>query len=315
MADKDAKRRTAAKSLAAAVLGKEPTQFVNPLTVLASPAWRGVEGDVWRAGDGTSSVIVKHFHTDTQSYVDIQSAIDASAEAGRLGVGPKVLQRNPGNGLVAFQDLSAPWGAGGLHHVLDNEIRSNVIAKKKAFQAGAKLEKSISIFDEIEALYALTLSETIATHTDIEPFMGFARDAAAKMDSLGWDDRPCHRDGNTANLMVHPDKSVRLIDFDLAANCDPFEDVGAYLIECFETDGEARRGFEEWQGSFDEGLFQRAMIYGLADDLRWGLIGSIMAAKSSRTALEFSKYAAWRFIRLQAHAKRSDANDRIRLAA
>ena len=115
--------------------------------------------------------------------------------------------------------------------------------------------------------------------------------------------------------MVHPDKSVQLLDFDLSANCDPFEDAGAYLIECFENDVDARGGFEEWHGSFDEGLFQRAMIYGLLDDLRWGLIGSILGARSARTSLEFTKYAAWRFIRLQAQAKRSDANDRIRMAA
>jgi hypothetical protein len=87
------------------------------------------------------------------------------------------------------------------------------------------------------------------------------------------------------------------------------------LFEFFETDADARNGFEEWHGSFNEGLFQRAMIYGLADDLRWGLIGSIMGAQSERSSLEFTKYAAWRFIRLQAQAKRSDANDRIRLAA
>jgi len=38
-------------------------------------------------------------------------------------------------------------------------------------------------------------------------------------------------------------------------------------------------------------------------------------ALTSNASLEFTKYAAWRFIRLQAQAKRSDANDRIRLAA
>ena len=114
--------------------------------------------------------------------------------------------------------------------------------------------------------------------------------------------------------MVNEDDAVMIIDFDLSANCDPFEDVGAYLAECFDNDLDARQGFEEWNGDFNEALFQRSMLYGLADDLRWGLIGSILGARSKRKSLEFSKYAAWRFLRLEAQAKRSCANDRIRIA-
>ncbi len=41
-------------------------------------------------------------------------------------------------------------------------------------------------------------------------------------------------------------------------------------MEFFDGEQEARAGFEEWEGRFDEGLFQRAMVYGMADDLRWG---------------------------------------------
>lgn len=315
MSEQATMRQKTAYNLATEVIGADPIRFTNPLTVFASPAWRGVEADIWRATTDETSIILKHYHKDTLFYVDQCPAILAAQEAGRLGVGPAVLKSAPDDGLLAISDLADPWIAGGLHHALDQELRSSVIAQKKTFQRGAKLEKSSYIFEEIEVLFGIVKSENIATHNDIEPFMAWARDASEKMDSLDWDTVPCHRDGNTANLMVHPEKQVKLIDFDLAANCDPFEDVGAYLVEFFETDGDARSGFEEWHGSFHEGLFQRAMIYGLADDLRWGLIGSILGRRSDRSSLEFSKYAAWRFLRLQMQAKRSEANDRIRLAA
>ena len=151
-------------------------------------------------------------------------------------------------------------------------------------------------------------------HADCGVFIDYFKDARAKIDSLCFDDVPCHRDGNTANLMVHESGEVLLIDFDLAGNCDPFEDIGCHLAEFFESDADARAGFEEWYGTFDEGLFQRARIYGLADDLRWGLVGALMAKTSPRRSLEFGKYASWRFLRLEMHLKRSDANDRIRVA-
>lgn len=314
MFEKVSLRKAKAKHLAIELLGVEPVKFESPLTVLASPAWRGVEADIWRATTDDTSIILKHYHEDTSFYVDQSAAMLAAQEAGRLGVGPVVLKSAPEDSLLAFSDLSDPWVAGGLHHATDPDLRSAVSAQKRAFQSAANLERSSNVFDEVATLFDITKSEDITTHNDIERFMVFARDASEKIASLGWDEAPCHRDGNTANLMVHPEKLVQLLDFDLAANCDPFEDIGAYLMEFFETDGDARRGFEEWHGRFNEGLFQRAMIYGHLDDLRWGLIGSIMGARSARSSLEFTKYAAWRFLRLQAQAKRLDVKDRIRLA-
>ena len=310
-----AERETLARATCAEILGSEPESFESPLTVLASPAWRGVEADVWRATADDTSVVAKHYHADTAFYVDHEAAIDAAGVAGERGVGPAVVARYSSDGLVLFEDLKAPWRAGGLHDATDATVRSNVIAAKKAFQEGAFLKRTTSVFDEIDALVERAEAGGVRTHNDIEVFKSFFAEARSKVASLGRDQKPCHRDGNTANLMVSRDKSVKLIDFDLAANCDPLEDVGCYLVEFFENDADARPGFEEWFGYFDEGRFQRAMLYGLADDMRWGLIGSIMAATSPRSALEFGKYASWRFLRLEMHVKRSDANDRIRVAA
>jgi len=314
-AKSDEQRQSLAKERATSLLGSEPQSLVNPITVLASPAWRGVESDVWLATSDSSSAFLKHYHDDTEFYVDASAANEAATAAGKIGVGPKALQTWSDDKMIAFEELVSPWVAGGLHHILDSKIRENIIGQKKAFQNGVQLSKTTTIFDEITGLYAITQKEEIVTHNDIVPFMDFAKAAETKIRALGWDTKPCHRDGNTANLMIKDDKSVLLIDYDLAANCDPFEDMGAYLIEAYESDVDARSGFEEWHGNFDEGLFQRAMIYGLLDDLRWGLIGSILGVQSDRSSLEFTKYAAWRFIRLQAQAKSSDANDRIRLAA
>ncbi|MDF2371630.1 MAG: phosphotransferase [Rhizobiaceae bacterium] len=316
MSDTESKmREELARSRAVEVLGSDPVRFENPLTVLASPAWRGIEGDIWRASSNEQSIIIKHYHPDTSFYVEPGSAIEAARQAGSLDVGPKVLRECVGDGIVAFENLSAPWRAGGLHDGVSSILRAKVIELKKTFQLGAKLQKNVSIFDEIEALHAICASSGLPTHADIAVFASFFRDAKAKIWSLGRDLVPCHRDGNTANIMVAPDHQVKLIDFDLAANCDPFEDIGCHLVEYYEAEPEARAGFEEWYGQFNEGLFQRSMLYGLADDMRWGLIGAIMAARSPRRALEFSKYSAWRFIRLEMHAKNSHANDRIRVAA
>ncbi|AEI94787.1 putative phosphotransferase [Roseobacter litoralis Och 149] len=287
----------------------------NPLTVLASPAWRGVEGDMWRASSPTGSVILKHYHPDTAFYVDVAASMRAAAMAGDAGIGPSVTGMWASHGIIAFEELAPPWRSGGLQDVVNAHTRTAVIEAKKAFQSLTPIGKPVSIFDEIDTFVSMVRESSVATHRDLGVFVSFFADARHKIASAGQDRVPCHRDGNTANYMVGGDTSVRLIDFDLAGDCDPFEDIGCHLVEFFENDLDARAGFEEWHGSFDEGLFQRAMLYGLADDLRWGLIGALMGAKSARSHLEFSKYAAWRFLRLEARLKSSDANDRIRVAA
>jgi len=146
-------------------------------------------------------------------------------------------------------------------------------------------------------------------------YLEFARQARAAIVALGADKVPCHRDGNTANFMVGPDQTIKLIDFDLAANADPYEDLGCYLLEFFERDPEMRQGFEEWEGRFHEGLFQRAVLYGMLDDLRWGLIGLWMQATSPRASLEFSKYAAWRLMRFSTMSQNAHVADRLRSVA
>ncbi|MGD9864300.1 MAG: phosphotransferase family protein [Pseudodonghicola sp.] len=308
-------RKSQAQGFAATALGAAPDSFVNPLTVLASPAWRGIEGDVWRAGTGARTAVIKQYHPDTAFYVDAAKAIAAARHASDTGAGPAVLADDADAGLIAFEALPDTWRCSGLQDAVVPELRAATIAAKKTFQSGPRLGFTASIFDEIATLAALAARLEAPTHPHLAAFLTVIGEAGARIRACDMDLRPCHRDGNTANLMIGPDAEVKLVDFDLSADTDPYEDIGCWLVEFFDCEPEARAGFEEWEGRFDEGLFQRAMLYGMADDLRWGLIGAIMAVTSPRTTLEFAKYASWRFLRLSTMALGSQAADRLRRAA
>lgn len=308
-------RQTRARAFAETSLGTAPERFANPFTVLASPAWRGVESDIWRATTSSGAAIVKHYHSDAGFYVDTERAMQAARHAAATGTGPAVLAADAAQGLIAFEALPEDWRCGGLQDVVVPGLRARTIAAKKAFQAGPLLGASASIFAEIDALAAQARALGVVAHPHLETFLAVIGEAGAKIEAAGYDLRPSHRDGNTANLMIGPAGEVLLVDFDLSADADPHENLGCWLIEFFDAEPEARAGFEEWEGRFDEGLFQRAMLYGMADDLRWGLIGSILAASSPRKSLEFAKYAAWRFLRLSTMALGSQAADRLRRAA
>ena len=61
-------------------------------------------------------------------------------------------------------------------------------------------------------------------------------------------------------------------------------------------------------GSFDSGLFDRVRIYGIADSLRWALIGSYCdAVKPGMHG--YSKFSAWQFLRARAGLRDAHFDD------
>lgn len=295
------------------LLGGAPDSCESPLTVLASPAWRGIEGAVWRVTRGPDSIIIKQYQPDTAYYVDPAAAIAAARQAADQGAGPRVLAVWEADGMFAMQDLRDGWRAGGLQDNADPIIRANIITAKRRIQAGPAYGRKGDIFADIQGHLAYCRANGARSlPRNIDAYMDFAGQAEMAIRAVGIDRKPCHRDGNTANLMIGPDKAVRLLDYDLAADCDPYEDAGCYLTEMHEREPEARAGFEAWFGRLDEPQFQRAMTYGILDDLRWGLIATGLATKSDRPQLEFAKYASWRFLRFEQTSQRSLAGDRLR---
>ncbi|WP_063888465.1 phosphotransferase [Bradyrhizobium yuanmingense] len=310
-----ANRQSVVRARAEARLGGSLDSLESALTVLASPAWRGIEADIWLARRDDRSEIYKHYHTDLSHYVDPARAIEAAKRAGDIGVGPRVLQSWDEDGLFAMEYLGNGWRAGGLHDSANTAVRKGIVAAKKALQAGPKLSRDADIFSEIRAAYAACTSYRASLPKNMTAFLGFAERAEQAMSQLKIERVPCHRDGNTANIMVGPEDAVRLVDYDLAANADPYEDIGCHLTEVFDREPEARDGFAEWTGFFDEGLYQRAIVYGILDDLRWSLVAFAMAASSPRTTLEFAKYASWRLMRFEVTSQTSTAGDRLRRMA
>jgi len=310
-----ADRHALVRSRAEQRLGGTLDAFESPLTVLASPAWRGIEADIWLARRGGQAEIYKHYHPDTDHYVDARAAIAAARQAGELGAGPQVLDSWDGDGLFVMEHLGEGWRAGGLHDSARVETRAAIVAAKKRFRSGAALPRDGDIFAEIRVAHRACVDHGANLPRNIAAFLDFAGRAEAAMADIKIEHAPCHRDGNTANWMIGPGGRVLLVDYDLSANGDPYEDIGFNLTELFEREAEARDGFAEWTGCFDEALFQRAMVYGILDDLRWALVAQAMAARSERKTLEFAKYASWRLMRYETNSQNSSAADRLRRLA
>jgi len=269
------------------------------IPILASPSWRGVDGFPWRAAKKSNgeSIFIKVMDRDAGLYIDIPCAFEAAQRASDLGIGPKVLLADIQAGILVMEDLNHGWRVGTLERMLEPDIVDAVIAARRLFQAGQPLPKRKGVFDEIEHFYAAATSAKAQLPTDVEWLVEELRFAAAGFQGLGITAVPIHGDGNVSNILISDAGEVRLIDWDRATTADPLEDLGSFLVEAFAQEPEARDAFTRNAGAFDEAAFNRVRIYGVADDLRWGLIGSLLSAKSARNTLEFYKFASWRFLR------------------
>lgn len=269
------------------------------IPILASPSWRGVDGFPWRAVRKSSdeSIFIKMMDRDAELYVDVGCAFEAAQRASDLGIGPRVIVADVQAGILIMEDLNHGWRVGTLERMLEPAIVDAVIAARRLFQTGKPLSRRKGVFDEIEHFYAAVVSAKAQIPVDAEWLVEELRFAAAAFQDLDVTPVPIHGDGNVSNILISDAGEVRLIDWDRATTADPLEDLGSFLVEAFAQEPEARDAFIRNTDALDEAAFNRARIYGVADDLRWGLIGTLLAAKSARNTLEFYKFASWRFVR------------------
>ncbi|TCM60048.1 phosphotransferase family enzyme [Acinetobacter calcoaceticus] len=285
-----------------------------PFTILASPSWRGVDADAYLVKMSHSQHWLKHYFPETQMYINIECSFQAASLAGQLHIAPKVLHADLQQHLLIMRYLEQPWRVAGLQDLGCEQIRSNVIAAKKIFQLHATAlvsEPAQLIFQQIEDLAATLRQDAILCPKNITAWLDYSRQMQQQIEAEGMDLVPCHRDGNVSNIMIGPDKQIQLIDFDLAAQADPFEDIGCFLMEAYESKSDAQSGFEQWQGGFDLAQFERAWVYGILDDLRWGLIALNVASVSERKHLEFAKYGSWRLMRFEENLAQQRSSLRI----
>ena len=269
------------------------------LAVLASPSWRGVDGTPWRAkaDTGSESLFIKVMEPDARIHADLAVAFQAARNAAALGVGPKVLHEDPSSGILVLEDLYHGWRVVTLEQLDDPKVVDRILDARRIFQNGPALPHSQTVFDDIERFFSAA-SEAQARLPSNAAWMvtelRFARDA---MKALPRELKPVHGDGNVSNILMSETGEIRLVDWDRATMTDPLEDLGSFLIEAFSHEPEAWDAFKRHTGTADEKAFSRAMIYGVADDLRWGLIGAVVAARTNRATHEFLKFANWRFMR------------------
>lgn len=303
----------AARALLARVTADaESVPLVPPCVPMASPSWRGIDATTRLAETAAGAFAVKIPDLDAALFAHPATVVMAAGAAAAVGVGPRVVAADSETGALVMEALGEGWRVATLADLGRPDIRDAVLAARRRLHAGPALPRQVDLATEIPGLLEAARAAGALLPVDIEWLADHVAGALTAIAAAGVDLVPAHGDGNASNVMLGPEGQVRLLDYDVAGMMDPFLDLGSHLAEAYEFDPPAREAFEVAHGRFDERLFNRARLYGVADDLRWGLIGAVLAATSRRTQLEFLKFADWRFLRCRLAVRDPRFEERVR---
>ena len=290
---------------------------LDPGTTMASPSWWGADSERYSAraeiadsGAG-SAAYVKVMDPHARDYIDIAATFSAATAAGDAGIGPTVFFSDAASGVLVMEDFTGRCSTATLDLFDEDANVEKLVALRTSVHRLSGITRRASVFEDLAHVIGLVEKVGGLFPADFDWMLRTLAPARVRIDGTGFDAVPCHGDGNVSNVLMLDDGGMRLVDWDVAALMDPLQDIGALLAEIRPFDTDAREVFEMMWGSFDSALFDRARVYGIADSLRWALIGSYADAMRPGTQ-EYSKFSDWQFLRARAGLRDPHFDDRVR---
>lgn len=268
---------------------------------VVSPIHRAVESACFNVTLDDDELFLKVRYPDMTAFFDDGAVASSCSGAAQIGVTPALRYSDAGRGIFIFHRLGDDWTWGRVDHFADPVLLESVVAAKKRIHELPAFDRTQSVFDVIDRYWAMIQAEQVTVPSDVPSILETVRKHGEAISASGIDLRPCHGDGVASNIMIGPQAAVRLVDFDMASNCDPCHDIGSLMVELFQFDEDARQVLEIYDGSFNEPRYNRCRLYAIADDLMWALWGFICFKLSPRKGVEFTKYAEWRLLRCRWH--------------
>jgi hypothetical protein len=265
----------------------------------ASPQWWGADSTRTRMrnADTGDSVFIKTMTPAASTYIDIPGTFAAACAAGAVGIGPAVLSADSDRGELVMEDLTEGYSTASIRDFNDTALMESFVRNRRGmWDLEVPEVRRASVFDDIRSLHGKSMSAGVELPTDLPWMLSVLEDVEARITATGTDAVLIHGDSNASNLAVGLGTGkAKLLDYDWASYADPLQDIGSVLLELSINDHGSEEIFECYWGSFDLGLYSRAMCYRAADAVRGGLIGAWVDHCDPGT-FEYSKFSDWMFL-------------------
>ena len=266
---------------------------------VASPSYHAVESASFNvAPDGKEATLFLRLGIDeVAELVDDDVAFAAARCLHGLGLSPAPIGRAADERAVLFARLGKGWRAAKVDDLMQDGAVACLIAMQKTIAAGAAFRRSWSVFDGINRLWPLVSGTDAALPGDADWMLEWMTPIREAIAAAGIDLKPAHGDPHSSNVMLGPDGAMMLVDFDMAADVDPYYQLGVQMNELYQFESQMKPLLEMHDGRFSEKAFSRCRLYAAADDLYWALRSLLQNVRSPLRSVEFLKYAGWRFLR------------------
>ncbi|YBV93963.1 phosphotransferase (plasmid) [Phyllobacteriaceae bacterium JZ32] len=280
------------------VIGDAPS-YAAAMPAVASPSYHAVESHTFAVAPSDDEAI--HFlrlgADEVADLVDGEIAFAAATQFHRLGFSPAPLGYDAATGSTLSARLGDGWRAAKIDDLMQPNMAARLIEMQKTIAAGAAFGRQWSVFDGIDQLWSILASGGANLPGDAEWMLSWMKPIREAITAAGVDMRPAHGDPHSSNVMLGPNGALQLVDFDMAADMDPYFQLGVQMNELYQFESQMKPLLEMHDGSFSEKAFNRCRVYAAADDLHWALRGLVLELRSPPTGVEFLKYAGWRFLR------------------
>ncbi|MDB5626469.1 MAG: aminoglycoside phosphotransferase [Tardiphaga sp.] len=265
----------------------------------ASPSYRAVESQSFDVAIGSAepSYFLRLANDEVAELVDDDVSFAAARRLNDLAFSPQPIGRAAEQRAVLFARLGSGWRGARIDDLMQPPKVARLIEMQKTVAAGAPFGRSWSVFDGIDGLMTLVAQTDEALPADTTWMLDWMTAMRGAISAAGITHKPAHGDPHSSNLMLGPDGLVMLVDFDMAADMDPYYQLGVQMNELYQFESQMKPLLEMHDGHFNETAFSRCRIYAAADDLYWALRSLLQHARSPLRSVEFLKYAGWRFLR------------------
>lgn len=296
----------------AGIVGDTPL-YAPAQPAVASPSYHAVESHTFVVGPSAGEA--RHFLRlgagEVADLVDRETALNAASQIHGLGHAPQPLGYDEATGSTLSTLLGNGWRSAKIDDLMQPDTVARLVAMQKAIATGNTFGRSWSVFEGIDQLWEIVCGKVVLPG-DAEWMRAWMTPMREAIASAGIDLKPAHGDPHSSNVMLGPDGKIQLVDFDMAADMDPYYQLGVQMNELYQFESQMKQVLEIHDGSFSDKAFNRCRIYAAADDLYWALRSLVLELRYPPKGVEFLKYAGWRFLRCRMALGHPDFEARLR---
>lgn len=263
------------------------------LPTVAHPSWFAGDSVFFEGRSrGGASLLARILRPSVAIRSDCSAVFAAMDAAAAAELAPPVVFHDAARGVCVQEKLGEAWQVATLYRLLDADAQQASLRVRLQFRELAPDLPRASVFNQVKMLLSHMRDRAMCIPPMAQEVIAAVEEARGY--TIGGPEAvACHGDGTVSNVMLSA-HGARLVGWTQAGRMDPLEEAGSVLTELVPFVADAEAVFEALWGERDPAALARARLYGVADDLRWALVGFYAAASQAGSGIEYSRYAHWR---------------------